>query len=491
MLEIPASRDSSPRLRLGLRSKLFITLLVSAVLAVAATSTASRYAFLRGFLGYLHEQEIARIHRVMPTLAAHYAQRGSWDYLLEDPRAWFNILRQVDLGREPPAGFGVPGSFDGFPPQFGPPPALGSQDDLPGLGMRLALLDASRRFVVGNPTFGKDASYEPIVVKDAVAGWLVVLPFNRVTAGAAGAFERQQLLWTWIIAAAAVGLAAVLPMALTPRVLAPIRSIGEATQRLAAGNYATRLDVDSPDEIGRLAAGFNRMALILQRNETMRRTFVADMSHELRTPIAILRAELEAIEDRVHELTPGNLRSLQSEVATLSQLIEQLYELSLADIGALTYRLSPVNLVGILRGRLVAFQERYAEQRITIEANLPSRPLIVHADETRLNQLFNNLLENSLRYTEPGGRVCVTCRAEGDAVLIELEDTAPGVPEELLPRLFEQFYRVDPSRSRRSGGAGLGLAIAKKIVEAHGGSIVAGPSSLGGLSIRVELSLAS
>jgi two-component system sensor histidine kinase BaeS len=487
---MPESRGSSPRLQLGLRSKLFITLLVCAVLAVAATSTASRYAFLRGFVGYLHEQEIARIHRVMPTLAAHYAQRGSWDYLLEDPRAWLNILGQVDFGREPPAGFGVPHSFDGLPTRFGTPPGFGSQDELPGLGMRLALLDASRRFVVGNATFGNDATYEPIVAKDRVAGWLVVPPFNRVTAGAAGAFQRQQLLWTWIIAAAAVGLAALLAVVLTPRVLAPIRTIGEATQRLAAGNYATRLDVDSPDEIGRLAAGFNRMALILQKNETMRRTFVADVSHELRTPIAILRAELEAIEDRVHELTPGNLRSLQSEVATLSQLIEQLYELSLADIGALTYRLSPVDLVGILGGRLLAFQERYAEQRISVEADLPTRLLIVHADETRLNQLFNNLLENSLRYTEPGGRVCVTCQAQGDTVLIELQDTAPGVPEELLPRLFEQFYRVDPSRNRRSGGAGLGLAIAKKILEAHGGSIMAGQSPLGGLSIRVELFLA-
>jgi len=149
-----------------------------------------------------------------------------------------------------------------------------------------------------------------------------------------------------------------------------------------------------------------------------------------------------------------------------------------------------VDLVGILRGRLLAFQERYAEQRITIEANLPTRPLIVDADETRLNQLFNNLLENSLRYTEPGGRVRITCQAEGDAALIELQDTAPGVPEELLPRLFEQFYRVDPSRNRRSGGAGLGLAIARKIVEAHAGRIAAGPSPLGGLSMRVELPLA-
>jgi two-component system, OmpR family, sensor histidine kinase BaeS len=493
VIELAKSRrDGSPGWRLGLRSKLFVALLVSAILAVAATSIAARHAFLRGFLGYLHEQEMIRIRRVVPTLAVDYEEQGGWDYLLEDPGAWFDILTQVDFGRgrAQPVSFGPLSSFEGPPPGFGPRPDFDSPQELTGLGMRLALLDARRGFVVGNPTFGKHATYEPIEVKATVVGWLVVPPFNRVTAGAASAFQRQQLLWTWIIASVAVGLAALLALVLTHHMLAPIRSIGEATHRLAAGNYATRLEVTSPDEIGRLAEDFNRMALTLQRNESVRRRFVADLSHELRTPIAILRAELEAIEDRVHELTAESLRSLQSEIATLGKLIEQLYELSLADVGALTYSMSPVNLVELLRGRLLAFQERYAEQLIMIDARLPADPLLVDADETRLHQLFNNLLENSLRYTESGGLLYVGCHVEGDAALIELQDTAPGVPDELLPRLFEQFYRVDPSRNRKSDGAGLGLAIAKRIVEAHGGSIVARQSPLGGLSIQVKLALA-
>lgn len=477
---------------MGFRSKLFIALLICAILAVVATTTAARYAFLQGFFGYLHEQEMARIRRVLPTLARRYEQHGDWNYLLAEPGAWFEILARVDFGR----ARGLPGSFGSlpaagaFPPRFDARPAFASPGELTGLGMRLALLDRTRRFVVGNPAARKDAAYEPIVVKGAVVGWLVVSPFTGVTAGAADAFQRQQLLWTWVIGATAVGLAAVLAIVLTHRVLAPIRRIGEATHRLAAGDYATRLEVSSPDEIGRLAVDFNRMALVLQRNEAVRRTFVADISHELRTPIAILQAELEAIEDRVHALNAEGLRSLQGEVATLGKLIEDLYELSLADVGALTYRMSPVDLVELLRGRLLAFQERYAEQRLEIEACFPAHPMIIDADETRLNQLFNNLLENSLRYTSPGGRLCIACQPECHAAVIELEDTAPGVPDEVLPRLFDRFYRVDPSRNRGSGGAGLGLAIAKRIVEAHGGSIIARKSPLGGLMLRVELSLA-
>ena len=282
-------------------------------------------------------------------------------------------------------------------------------------------------------------------------------------------------------------MAALVAVVLARRILEPIRSVGAATQRLAAGNYAVRLDVTSADEIGRLATDFNRLALVLERNEVMRRTFMADVSHELRTPIAILRAELEAIEDELHTLTPASLKSLQGEVAMLGKLIDDLYDLSLADVGGLTYRMSRLDLGEFLRERLLACQDRYKERCIGIEASLPGCALTIAADPMRLHQLFNNLLENSLRYTESGGRLCIACRAEYEGAVIDWQDTAPGVPDELLPRLFERFYRVDPSRNRASGGAGLGLAIAKSIVEAHAGTILARHSPLGGLWIRVTL----
>jgi two-component system, OmpR family, sensor histidine kinase BaeS len=478
----------------GLRSKLFVALLVTAVLAVGATGTAARFAFLRGFLGYLNDQEASSARKLVPLLVAQYERYGGWSHLNEDPRVWFGIILRADFGGTftprvpfPPTPFGT------VPPGFNPTPGSVQPASMPGLGMRLALLDAKRRFIIGNPIVGSynnDVTKEPITLGDKVIGWLVVLPFNRLTAGAAGAFQREQLLSSWAIGVVAVGLAALAAAMLTRRILQPIRKIGDATHRLAAGNYTVRLEVSSSDEIARLAADFNRMALALERNEAMRRTFLADVSHELRTPISILRAELEAIEDEVHELTAESLRSWQGEVATLGKLIDDLYDLSLADIGALTYRMSSVDLVRFLRGRLLAFQDRYAQRRISIESRLPENRLAISADEMRLNQLINNLLENSLRYTDPGGRLSVVCRVEHEMAVIDLQDTAPGVPEEFLCRLFERFYRGDPSRNRASGGAGLGLAIAKRIVEAHAGTILARQSPLGGLWIRVALPMA-
>lgn len=440
---------------MGLQSKLFIALLMTAVLAVAATSTAARFAFLSGFLGYINDQETSRARGVLRSLAWHYRKHGNWGFFRVDPHAWFDMVGQVS--------------------------------GMPDLGMRLALLDSNRRFVIGNPVLGNGLALEPIELDGKVVGWLVVLPLNKLTAGAAGSFQRQQLVSTWLIGGVAVGLAALVAVVLARRILEPIRGVGAATQRLAAGNYAVRLDVSSADEIGRLATDFNRLALVLERNEVMRRTFMADVSHELRTPIAILRAELEAIEDELHTLTPASLKSLQGEVAMLGKLIDDLYDLSLADVGGLTYRMSRLDLGEFLRERLLACQDRYKERCIGIDASLPDCALTIAADPMRLHQLFNNLLENSLRYTESGGRLCIACRAEYEGAVIDWQDTAPGVPDELLPRLFERFYRVDPSRNRASGGAGLGLAIAKSIVEAHAGTILARQSPLGGLWIRVTL----
>jgi two-component system sensor histidine kinase BaeS len=472
----------------GMRSKLFVALLLTAVLAVGATSTAVRFAFLQGFLGYLNDQEMTSVRRLVPLLVAQYDRYGGWGHLSEDPRAWLEIIARVDFGGTLPPG--IAPSFKDFPPRLNPLPASSQPPGMPGLGMRLGLLDAKRRFVVGNPIVGhytNDVAKEPLILEGKVVGWLVLLPFNRLTAGAAGVFQRQQLLSTWIIGVVAVGLAALVAIVLTRRILEPIRKIEAATHLLAAGNYAVRLDVSSSDEIARLAADFNSMAVALERSETMRRTFLADVSHELRTPIAILHAELEAVEDQVHELTAASLRSWQGEVALLGKLIDDLYNLSLADIGALTYRMSGVDLAQFLRGRVSAFQERYARRDICLEASFPPDGLVISADEMRLSQVINNLLENSLRYTAPGGRLYVACQVLRQRAIIDFHDTAPGVPNELLCRLFERFYRVDPSRNRASGGAGLGLAIAKQIVEAHAGTILARQSPLGGLWIRVAL----
>jgi two-component system sensor histidine kinase BaeS len=460
----------------GLTAKLFLALLAVSVVVVLAMGVAARASFTRGFLGYINEQGIARIDAVVPALAAAYREHGDWEFLRSKPRNWFELMRPA---RDPAADKSAPRS---------PPP----ESDLTGIVLRVTLLDEQRRFVIGNRgEIGPQAAMRPIVVDDRTVGWLAIVPFQQVTSAADVRFQQQQLHSSWIIAALSVLLAAALAFWLSRWLLAPVKRIAAATHRLAAGDYSSRVEVSSGDEIGRLAEDFNQLALALGKNEQMRRAFMADVSHELRTPLAVLGGELEALEDGVRKLTPEALKSLQAEVKTLSKLVSDLYDLSLSDVGALAYRKADVDVADVLQLTLGAFRKRLAERHITLDAVLPEAPVIVLADEGRLQQLFNNLIENSLRYTDAGGQLYVSCRENAGRVEIDFQDSKPGVEDALLPKLFERFYRVEGSRNRASGGAGLGLAICRNIVEAHEGRIEARHSPLGGLWIALSLPLAS
>jgi two-component system sensor histidine kinase BaeS len=256
---------------------------------------------------------------------------------------------------------------------------------------------------------------------------------------------------------------------------------------LTSGDYASRVAVASHDEVGQLARDFNSLAFTLQRNERMRREFMADVSHELRTPLGVLHGELEAMEDGVRRLDAQAVRSLQHEVGMLNKLVTDLYDLSMADVGALAYRKADINLRELLELSVDSFRERLASAGLRLELVLPAQPLMMFADERRMQQLFSNLVLNACRYTDAGGVLRIEAREADNQIAIDLMDSAPGVDAALLPRLFERFFRGEGSRNRASGGAGLGLAICRSIVEAHGGTIEAKASPLGGLWIAVRL----
>jgi two-component system sensor histidine kinase BaeS len=250
-------------------------------------------------------------------------------------------------------------------------------------------------------------------------------------------------------------------------------------------------------ELARLGRDINALADALGRNDRARRRWVADISHELRTPIALLRAHLEAMQDGVRPLERTEVDRLHGDVLRLSRLVEDLNDLATTDLGALAYRMQEIDLAEILGEDIDAFRTRFeaAGLDLVFDNRLAGRrdaaqarcaPL--YADAGRISQLFGNLLHNSLSYTDPGGGLTVTLdAAPPGAYRVNFEDTAPGVPSEDLPRLFDRLYRVDASRSRHTGGAGLGLAIAKNVVLAHGGTIEAQAAAAGGCAIRIEL----
>ena len=434
----------------GITLKLFLAILAASAVAAAAMAIATRYSFQSGFFGYLSRVESQSLEALATRLGDEYRRKGDWRSLEGD----YSRLRALATPAQPV--------------------------------QRLALLDAERRVVVGNPELSEGATVRPVLVDDRIVGWIARSPFRRISTAADLAFQQEQLRAAWIIAGVALALAALVALVLARIFLQPLKRVATATHRLAAGDYGTRVAVTSRDELGQLAEDFNRLAQALQRNEELRRRFMADVSHELRTPIAVLRAGLEALEDGVRPLTREAVASLHGEVVALGKLVEDLYQLALSDTGALSYRKERVDAADVLEQAVESFAARFAERHLSVQKQF-NPGLNVIADADRLGQALRNLLENSARYTDRGGRVRVAARCEGGRVVIDFEDSAPGVPADALPRLFERFYRVEGSRSRANGGAGLGLAIVRSVVEAHGGAIEAGASSLGGLRVTIAL----
>ncbi|OZI67163.1 ATP-binding protein [Bordetella genomosp. 11] len=480
-------------MRLGITFKLFLAILATSLAVTLAMGSAVRWNFERHFLSYVKERELRRVDRMRQSLADLYRERGSWEALRGNPSLWTHILTVPPgdpAGRRHPPPHGVLEWLSEVDPNLAPPPPpdFVEPDWARGrdfLALPFTLLDNQMRVVAGYSAPPPGAPRRPVDVDGMTVGWLVT-PFpNRLPSEADQRFQREQSEATWVIGLLAALLAAAVSIFLARIFLAPVRRLAGATHRLSAGDYTTRVNVTSADELGRLGQDFNRLAHTLERNEALRREMVADISHELRTPLAVLRGEMEALQDGVRPFSPDALASLQSEVSLLSKLIDDLYELSLADVGALSYRMLPVDMAAIAEQSVETYRERLGARRLRVEADIGPQACVIEGDAQRLTQLMSNLLENTLRYTDPDGMVRVSVRTESGTVAVECQDSAPGVPAQFLPRLFDRLFRVDPSRSRESGGAGLGLAICQRIVESHRGTIHAMPSELGGLRVRI------
>ncbi|MTD19730.1 HAMP domain-containing protein [Pseudomonas sp. CCM 7891] len=458
-------------MKLSISTKLFAAVFASVLLVILAMSAATGWSFQRGFIGYLNDQGITRLEKALPRLAEFYVQEGSWERFRNDPRQLFELMLPI------------PGVD--FPLDI--PPEEAMMPDSTGALFRTALLDAQQQRVAGYRKPGAEAILRPILLDGNTVGWLALAPFQSVSEGGGEIFRRYHLNTSLIVGLGSLLLATLIAWWISRTLLGPVKRIAAATHRLAAGEYNCRVSVASQDEVGQLARDFNQLALTLERNERMRRDFMADVSHELRTPLAILRGELEALEDGVRPLNRTALWSLQTEVGLLGKLIEDLYELSLADVGALTYRKSKADVGALLSQSVELFRERSLACCLSLELKLPARPYVLEVDTSRMQQLFSNLLENSMRYTTAGGGVHVSLRPDPHTLIIDIFDSAPGVSAEQLPRLFERFYRGDISRNRANGGAGLGLSICRNIVEAHGGQINAAHSPEGGLWLSIQL----
>jgi signal transduction histidine kinase len=275
-------------------------------------------------------------------------------------------------------------------------------------------------------------------------------------------------IWGSLIA---VAIALIMTFLLSRRILAPVKALTSAARQLGGGDFAQRVQVKDSGEIGELATTFNSMAGNLERAEQLQRNMVADIAHELRTPLSNIRGYLEAVSDGVKEPDEDTIRSLEEEAALLSRLVDDLQELSLAEAGELRLSLHKENIANLINRTVASVRGQAATKGISLSVGLPDGLPPVSIDSKRISQVLRNLLENAADHTAEGGSIAVVAKQSDSWIEVSITDTGEGIPAEDLPNIFERFYRADKSRSRATGGSGLGLTIARRLVEAHGGKI--------------------
>jgi two-component system, OmpR family, sensor histidine kinase BaeS len=477
-------------MRIGIKYRLFLAILAATATVVLCMWLIMQWSIDRGFLRYVNTLEQQRLDVLAMELERNYGEHDSWDFLRESPAAWLQLMV-----RALPAHLAEPGqvrrlerrlerALDG---DSQPRETTGSSGSWL-FERRVVVLDAARRAVVSPRGGDGGPALKPLRLDGRTIGYLGLVPRPGTYDSHQLQFVRQQKAALTLIAGAILLISALIALPLASRLVRPIRTLAAATHLLSAGVYSTRVPLLATDEIGQLARDFNSLALILEKNEKARRQWVADISHELRTPLAVLRGEIEALQDGIRPTSPAALGSLHAEVLRLGWLVDDLYQLSLSDLGAMTYRKREVNLTDLIREAIEPFQSPCQNKGISLVADFSATPPIkVVADPERLHQLFRNLLENALKYTDAGGRVELRLEPGRDKAVIHVLDSTPGVPTAETERIFDRLYRIKDANRRTAAGAGLGLAICRNIVEAHEGSIGAKASPLGGLWITIEL----
>jgi len=348
-------------------------------------------------------------------------------------------------------------------------------------GQRIILTDANSTVVadseggfLGKP-YNPDSAGRPLLPpwQRAAIGTLYVSPEPAPEVGLASlqliyAAVGRFFLWGGLIA---VAIALLITFFLSRRILAPVKALTSAAKRLGRGDFSQRVQIKDKSELGELAQTFNSMANDLGRTEQLRRNMVADAAHELRTPLSNIRGYLEAIRDGVVAPDAATIQSLHEEVVLLSRLVDDLQELALADADELKIVPQAEDISKLIYQAVAGMRVQATAKGVSISSDLPRKLPSVNIDFHRIGQVLHNLLENAVAHTTKGDTITVTAKQQGSWVEVTVTDTGEGIPPEDLPNIFERFYRVDKSRTRATGGSGLGLTIVKRLVEAHGGKI--------------------
>ena len=447
--------------RQSLRTRFFLVVALVALLGVGVVALVANRVIAREFTFYVNRGGQMRAQQWAVMAADYYRWAGSWEGIE-------SLFSETTSSRGRGAGRASGQQTQGTATQ------------------RILIADPSGQVVydtnetlIGQSLDDQDLALgAPVRVGGQTAGTLLV-----TTDDLSGRSElelrfleavNRAVVWAVLLVAVASLAAATL---LSRRLVAPLRQLTAAAEALAEGDLSQRVQVRTRDETGDLAQAFNQMAGDLEAAEAQRRQMTADIAHELRNPLSVVRGNLEAMFDGIYPIDAEHLEPIHQETVLLQRLVEDLRLLSLADAGQLELIHSDIDVERLLKGVAEGAQAIAQDKGLTLHVEVPpalSGPgerLVVDGDADRLRQVVGNLVSNALRYTPPGGTVTLSAQATETGVRLSVADTGPGIPPEDLPHIFDRFYRGDTARDRASGGSGLGLPIARALVEAHGGTI--------------------
>lgn len=471
----------------SISTKLFLAFIGLTVLILSATLLLGNLSVDQSFSNYVDGRERQRLEGISSDLSKHYAANGNqwsdasvdaFDISFDDWRP----SRSNNKNRPPP-----PPEHKNTPPPFNKNAFKLHPDNRPERPLHATrLLDINKKYIAGVKTFTDSQSLIEVAVEvdGSIVGYLETEAIVGVQHSLEEEFNQQQTKASIVIAIVSLLLACIASWWLVRVFLAPIIIMKNGVTFLANGNYAHRLPVNRKDEIGELMLDINKLSHILEENRNSRKLWLADISHELRTPVTILSGEIEAIRHGVRQFDEDQLSSFEHETNRLKHLIQDLYELSLSEVGGLRYEFKSMDFSDFLQTNLSIFKDRFYQQGFDIKSEI-TQGLMINGDVNRLQQLITNIVNNSFSYTDKPGQLVVKAEANSTHIFVTFEDSSPGVPQEQMEKIFEALFRHDDSRSRRTAGAGLGLTICRNIAKAHSATLSAEESSIGGLKIII------
>ena len=471
-------------MRIRLAHTQALVLLSAVLLTLLCTVALTAWNLRHGFSEFLAVRDVERLEQFAALVSEQAAQAGGLDALAAQDDGFQQLLRA--FGRTQSLTPRPPHPPPDAHPEDGRPPPRGRED----FRERVAIYNLNGQALWG-PGLPPDAGpvvERPVLVRGDTVAMVRMLKLPPVPSAIETnvlTSQYQSMLGVSVVLLLLAWLGA---RWVSGHWVRPLIEIQTATEQIAQGALDTRLHTTRSDELGDTARNINRMAEGLRQLEASRRQWIANMSHELRTPLTVLRGEIDALIDGVIPNNPQALLSLREEVLKLNALVDDLHLLAMADLKALPCYFEELDAVYWLNQIVQRFSLQAEQQGLDLKLDTGAlQTLTVHWDAKRIEQLLGNLLENSLRYTHAPGLLRLSLREDGQAVLIQLEDSAPGLNAADLARVFEPLFRAETSRSRHAGGSGLGLAICEQLVMAHQGHISASHSALGGVMITVRL----